>query len=110
LSLVVPRETESGDAHDLALLAGRRRRRLRRNQRGPRPRRIALIAAFVLLAAGVGTAIVAAAAGPGLIAQSCTLSSLKPIALGSNSFVTSSRGSLLGVIPAKKNRQRLSLR
>lgn len=58
----------------------------------------------------MAVAVVAAAAGPDLIASTCSLSSLQPIALGSNSFVTSSSGSLLGVIPAKTNRQRLSLR
>ena len=62
------------------------------------------------MVAGASAAFVGAAAAPHLIASSCSLSSLKPVSLGSNSFVTSADGSLLGVIPAKKNRQRLSLR
>jgi penicillin-binding protein 1A len=102
----VGRETSE---RDLALLVLRRRRRQRR-QRSSRPRRILVIGLLGLVGAGLCAAIVGAAAGPTLIASSCSLSSLKPIALGSNSFVTSTNGSLLGVIPAKKNRQRLALR
>jgi penicillin-binding protein 1A len=45
-----------------------------------------------------------------VIASRCSLADMKPISLGSNSFVTASDGTLLGVIPAKKNRQRLALR
>jgi penicillin-binding protein 1A len=102
----VGRETSE---RDLALLVLRRRRRQRR-QRSSRPKRILLLGLLGLAAAGLCAALVGAAAGPTLIASSCSLSSLKPIALGSNSFVTSTNGSLLGVIPAKKNRQRLALR
>src|SRR5581483_4913150 len=40
---------------------------------------------------------------------SCDLSSLRPIALGSNSFLFASDGSLLGVIPSTTNRQPLRL-
>jgi penicillin-binding protein 1A len=103
----VGRETTE---RDLALLLMRRRRRQRRQHRASGPKRFVLVGLFALVIAGLSTAIVGAAAGPTLIASSCSLSSLKPIALGSNSFVTSANGSLLGVIPAKKNRQRLALR
>src|SRR4051812_916217 len=88
----------------------RRRRRLRRQQRGTGPKRVLILAVIAVIVGGVMTAIVGAAAAPTLIQSTCSLKSLKPIALGSNSFVTSTNGSLLGVIPAKKNRQRLALR
>src|SRR3954453_15884701 len=85
----------------------RRRRRLRRQQRGTGPKRVLILAVIAVIVGGVMTATVGAAAAPRRIQSTCSLKSLKPIALGSNSFVTSANGSLLGVIPAKKNRQRL---
>jgi penicillin-binding protein 1A len=106
----VGRVTSSRSERDLALLLARRRRRQRRQQRTSGPKRVLFVGLMVALATFVAAAVVAAAAGPTLIAATCSLSSLKPIALGSNSFVTSTNGSLLGVIPAKKNRQRLSPR
>ena len=63
----------------------------------------------ILLAAIAGVAVVGAAVGPGIIRSRCDLRSLRPISIGSNSFVTASDNSLLGTIPAKKNRQELRL-
>ncbi|MFL5929101.1 MAG: transglycosylase domain-containing protein [Gaiellaceae bacterium] len=53
--------------------------------------------------------IVAAAMAPTFIESQCTLSSLKSVRLGTNSFVVAADNSFLGTIPAKKNRQQLSL-
>ncbi|MGH3004127.1 MAG: transglycosylase domain-containing protein [Gaiellaceae bacterium] len=65
---------------------------------------LAIVVVAVACAVGVG-----ALAAPRVIASTCSLRSLKPLRLGSNSLVTASDGSMLGVIPAKKNRQELSL-
>jgi penicillin-binding protein 1A len=64
----------------------------------------------VLVLAGIGgVAIVGAAVAPTVIRSRCDLRSLKPVSIGTNSFVTASNDSLLGTIPAKKNRQELTL-
>jgi len=64
---------------------------------------------LVLLAGAVGAAFVGAAAAPRVIESQCDLSALKPLSLGANSFVAARDNSLLGTIPAKKNRQQLTL-
>ena len=90
-------------------LAARRRRR-RSGLRGRRPRRAAALTALLLVIAGVAcAAIIAAALAPRVIASQCDLRSLKPLTIGTNSFVTAADGSLLGTIPAKRNRQQLTL-
>jgi penicillin-binding protein 1A len=63
-----------------------------------------------MLLALIAAAMVAAAwAAPRLLATTCSTRSLRPIALGENSFVTAGDGSLLGVIPSGTNRQRTPL-
>jgi penicillin-binding protein 1A len=44
-----------------------------------------------------------------VIESQCDLSSLKPISIGTNSFVTAADNTFLGTIPAKRNRQQLTL-
>jgi penicillin-binding protein 1A len=91
---------------DLVSLVIARRARLRRTR--PARRRSLLVAA--ILGAVVFVAIVAGGAVTGaVVAGSCNLKSLRPIALGSNSFLYANDGSLLGVVPAKTNRQPLRL-
>jgi penicillin-binding protein 1A len=68
-----------------------------------------LIALFVVVIAAACVAVVAAAVAPTVIRNQCSLSSLKPLSLGTNSFVTASDGSFLGTIPAKRNRAQLTL-
>ena len=41
--------------------------------------------------------------------NSCSLSSLQPVSIGENSFVYAADGTLLGSIPAERNRQPVSL-
>jgi penicillin-binding protein 1A len=61
-----------------------------------------------LVAAGVvAVLLLAATLTPRVIAAQCPL--LRPLSLGSNSFVTASDGSVLGAIPRTRNRQQLSL-
>jgi membrane peptidoglycan carboxypeptidase len=96
---------ELQDDVDLAALVARRRARRRR-----RPRHhFALVALAVALAVIVATLAGAALTGRALIFGSCDLKSLRPVALGSNSFLYASDGSLLGVIPSSTNRQPLRL-
>src|SRR3954454_12949440 len=83
----------------------RRRRRASKS----RPAVRVGIAFLVLVVGAVCAAIVGAAAAPSVIAAQCDLRSLKPLQLGTNSFVTARNGSFLGTIPAKRNRQQLSL-
>src|SRR5205823_2702020 len=58
-----------------------------------------------LIAAGTGAAFT----GRALVFGSCDLNSLRPVSLGSNSFLFANDGSLLGVIPSVTNRQPLRL-
>src|SRR6187397_2995083 len=85
--------------------------RLRKRNRKARQRRhgkrvvlvgvalIALVSAAVGVGFGAGTAF----------SQSCELSSLHSVRIGQNSFVYAADGSLLGSIPAEKNREPVDL-
>ena len=64
---------------------------------------------LVLLVAAACAAVVGAALAPTVIRSRCSLSSLKPLSIGTNSFVTATDGSFLGTIPAKRNRAQLTL-
>ncbi len=87
-------------------IADRRRRRRRREQRDRRSRRVVKLALFVglplvvLAAAGIG--------GTAAFSASCDLASLRPVSIGQNSFVYAADGSLLGAIPAVRNRTPVS--
>ncbi|MDQ4082178.1 MAG: PBP1A family penicillin-binding protein, partial [Actinomycetota bacterium] len=82
----------------------RRRERLRRRrERSARKRAVALVALAVLLV-GVGSLTAAALTGASTVAK-CDLDSLRPVAIGQNSFIYAGDGSLLGAIPAERNRQ-----
>ena len=47
--------------------------------------------------------------GAAVFMSSCDLDSLKPVEVGENSFVYAADGSLLGSIPAERNRQPVAL-
>jgi penicillin-binding protein 1A len=89
----------------LARHHSRKRKRLkrvhRRGKAGP-------IAAGAVVAVIVILALVGFGAGAALSA-SCSLSSLKPVNIGSNTFVYAADGSLLGSIPAVRNRSPVKL-
>jgi penicillin-binding protein 1A len=95
------------DDADLAALVALRRARLRRT-RGPR-RRLLFAAPVAVLLIVVGHLAGAAFPGRALVLHSCDLASLRPVALGSNSFLFAADGSLLGVVPSATNRQPLRL-
>jgi penicillin-binding protein 1A len=93
------------DDTDLAALVALRRARRRRRPR----RRFALVASAVVLGVLVATLAAAALTIRVLVFSSCDLKSLRPVSLGSNSFLFAADGSLLGVIPSTTNRQPLRL-
>ena len=64
---------------------------------------------MVVLAAAACAVVIGAAVAPAVIETQCSLSSLKPLSIGTNSFVAAADGSFLGTIPAKQNRELLSL-
>ncbi|MDP9491143.1 MAG: transglycosylase domain-containing protein, partial [Actinomycetota bacterium] len=85
----------------------RRSRRQRRRERARHRRKLAfVVAALVLVVAGIGAAGITGAAA---IAPQCDLDRLRPVEIGQNSFVYAADGSLLGSIPAEKNRQPVAL-
>jgi penicillin-binding protein 1A len=83
----------------------RRRNRRHRSLRKRRGR--ILVAVLILLIAIVGGAV---SLGTGAaLSASCDVSSLRPVSIGQNSFVYAADGSLLGSIPAEKNREPVPL-
>jgi penicillin-binding protein 1A len=84
------------------------RRRQRRRLRAKQRRRIAVIV-FLLLAIAAAFAAVGLG-GAASVGKDCDLSSLQAVSIGSNSFIYAADGSLLGSIPAEKNRQPVSLK
>ncbi|HVP75507.1 MAG TPA: transglycosylase domain-containing protein [Gaiellaceae bacterium] len=88
--------------------ASRRRRRQRERARRRRGRRTVLLAVFVALPALVLG--IAAVGGTVAFGSACNLDTLRPVAVGENSFVYAADGSLLGAIPAERNRTPVSSR
>jgi penicillin-binding protein 1A len=87
---------------------GNRRRRKRRQERIRRRKRAALVLAVFGAAVLAVTLSVGLGAGAAL-SSGCNLNSLRPVEIGQNSFVFAANGSLLGTIPAEKNRQPVTL-
>jgi penicillin-binding protein 1A len=87
----------------------RRRRRERRRRDKSQSRRfvVATIVAVVLASAAV--LVAAAFTGAAAFRSSCSLDLLRPVSIGQNSFVYAADGSLLGAIPAEKNRTPVEL-
>jgi penicillin-binding protein 1A len=92
---------------DLPDLLERRRRSRRRAQRR-RKQRLALVALLVL-----GAIIVVLPAGgvtgAAVMCSNVDLNTLRPVEIGENSFIYAADGSLLGSIPAERNRQPVAL-
>ncbi len=88
--------------------ANRRRRQRRRRERSAIRKLAAGIAVLVLIGVVGGVAAVAFG-GAAAFTSSCDLNSLRPVTIGENSFVYAADGSLLGVIPAERNRQPVAL-
>jgi len=87
-------------------MRSRRRRRQRVRQRR---RRLVLWLVGGLACLAVLLAI-GGFGGAAAITSQCNLSTLQPVAIGQNSFVYAADGSLLGSIPAERNREPVALR
>jgi penicillin-binding protein 1A len=85
----------------------RRSRRQRRRSRARHRRKVAVVAAVVVVVLGLIAA--AGITGAATVAPRCDLNRLRPVEIGQNSFVYAADGSLLGSIPAEKNRQPVQL-
>jgi L-alanine-DL-glutamate epimerase-like enolase superfamily enzyme len=85
----------------------RRTGRHRRRSRAKHRKKLALLGALAV----VVLSLVAAGGitGAATVASRCDLDGLRPVSIGQNSFVYAADGSLLGSIPAEKNRQPVSL-
>src|SRR5919197_3116378 len=94
---------------DLDFILAQRGRKKKRNERIRRRRRAGLILGFFAIALIVVVGTVVLGAGVALSAG-CDLSSLRPVEIGQNSFVYARDGSLLGSIPAERNREPVGLR
>ena len=87
---------------DLDFILAHRARRKKRSAR-LRRRQQAGIAAILLVLLAVGAA---ASTGAGIaFSAGCDLNALQPVEIGQNSFVYADDGSLLGTIPAERNRE-----
>ncbi len=85
----------------------RRTRRRRERTKGKRKRRRTLILGGVLI--GVLALIASGVGAMAAFRTSCDLDSLRPVEIGQNSFVFAANGSLLGSIPAERNRTPVAL-
>jgi penicillin-binding protein 1A len=96
------------DERDRILLALVLRAQARRARRRRHPFNAVTIVLAVLTAIAVVVAG-AAFAGGVLLTTSCSIQSLRPLALGEDSFVFASDGSRLGAIPSEQHREELPL-
>jgi penicillin-binding protein 1A len=85
-----------------AIRRKRRRRRLERRKRFGRLVASGVLGLLIVL-------VVSGFTGAAVWMNSCDLNSLRPVNVGQNSFVYAADGSLLGSIPAEKNRQPVEL-
>jgi len=89
---------------DLDFILGHRGRKKKRAGRVKRRRRAGVIIATIAIAIVVASLTLGLGAGAALT-ESCNLNTLRPVEIGQNSFVFARDGSLLGSIPAERNRE-----
>jgi penicillin-binding protein 1A len=87
----------------------RRRRRDRRRRDRTQSRRFVLVSVVAVLLGLIALLVAAAFTGAQAFRDSCSLTSLRPVSIGQNSFVYAANGTILGSIPAEKNRQPVAL-
>jgi penicillin-binding protein 1A len=87
----------------------RRRRRQRMRRDRVLARRFTILVALAVLLGGIAAVVAAAFTSASGVLNNCDLASLKPVSIGQNSFVYAADGSLLGAIPAERNRQPVTL-
>src|SRR6195952_1364988 len=89
---------------DLDFILAHRGRKRKRSARVQRRRRAGAVAATFAIVVGIVFVTVGFGAGTALSA-SCDLNTLRPVEIGATSFVYAYDGSLLGSIPAERNRE-----
>src|SRR3954454_3226861 len=89
---------------DLDFILAKRARKRKRATRITRRRRAGVIAGTIAISFIIVLATFGFGAGAALTA-SCDLNSLRPVEIGQNSFVYAKDGSVLGSIPAERNRE-----
>jgi penicillin-binding protein 1A len=87
----------------------RRRRRQRRRRDKVVARRFAIFVTLGVICGSIAAVVAAAFTSANGVLNNCDLASLKPVSIGQNSFVYAADGSLLGAIPAERNRQPVTL-
>jgi penicillin-binding protein 1A len=92
---------------ELDFILAHRGRKRKRSARIRRRRRAGAAAATFAIVVGIIFVTVGFGAGTALSA-SCDLNTLRPVEIGANSFVYAYDGSLLGSIPAERNREPVS--
>ncbi|HEX4520864.1 MAG TPA: transglycosylase domain-containing protein [Gaiellaceae bacterium] len=96
----------AGDSDAVIRLVRNRKRKREQRRRRHRRNLVLLLAAAAVLAVVV---VVAGFGASAAFSESCSLSSLKPVNIGANTFVYAADGSLLGSIPAERNRSPVAL-
>jgi len=101
------RRAGSRSDRELERLLAARRARLNRRQR----KRRSLLLVLALLVAAISALALATVAFTGrqILLATCSLSDLRPLSLGENSFLYTDNMKLLGVVPSATNRQPLPL-
>ncbi len=90
---------------DLDFILAHRARRKKRSGRLRRRQRVGVLAAAV---AAIAVGVVVSTGAGIAFSAGCDLNALKPVEIGQNSFVYADDGSLLGTIPAERNREPVS--
>ena len=93
---------------ELDFILAYRGRKKKRGNRLKRRRRAGAVTGTIAIVIAVTVVTVGFGAGVAL-SQSCDLNSLRPVEIGQNSFVYANDGSVLGSIPAERNREPVSL-
>jgi penicillin-binding protein 1A len=87
----------------------RRRRRQRQRRDRIMARRFSLLLGVAVVLGGIAAVVAAAFTSANGVLNNCDLDTLKPVSIGQNSFVYAADGSVLGAIPAERNRQPVTL-
>ncbi|HEY3068973.1 MAG TPA: transglycosylase domain-containing protein [Gaiellaceae bacterium] len=72
-------------------------------------RRFSILLGIAVVLGGIAAVVAAAFTSANGVLNNCDLASLKPVSIGQNSFVYAADGSVLGAIPAERNRQPVTL-
>src|SRR5438105_11853339 len=99
------RPPSTGDADFDALL----RRRVRRSRAKSKRKRRLSGALGLGIALAIALLVALSFGGAYAFSASCDLAALRPVGIGQNSFVYAADNSLLGSIPAERNRQPVTL-